>query len=447
MRTSLAVKIFLSFWLIHALIFVVLALAPDPGASARLIDRASDDGQLAAAFLEEAGPGACDRFLGAVQGRRHWQTALLAEGDRPACGVAIKADSATYARVVAGSSREGTVVETGGGSIVAITVPGPSGRLYKVVTVRPAGTADGRRRPPVPWGFLITSIVVSGVVCIVFARYLASPLQRMRAATHRLREGDLAARAAAGLEGRQDEIGDVVRDFDAMAERIESLVQAQRQLLSDISHELRSPLARLNVALELARRTSSGAAETHFARIESEAERMNDLIGRLLALSKAETVGQGYAEEFDLADIVRRVAEDARYEAHRGGKGVELSVQGKAILRGDPVLVASAIENVVRNAVRYAPPGSKVEVGMTAGDGPARVVVRDHGAGVPEAELERVFLPFHRVDASRDRESGGTGLGLSIAQRAVASQGGAVTAANAEGGGLEVVITLPLAAR
>jgi two-component system sensor histidine kinase CpxA len=444
MRTSLAVKIFFSFWLVHALIFVVLAVAPDPGAREAFLDRARDDGHVAASFFEEAGPQACARFLGAIEGRRHRRTVLLAEGDRPACGAAVEADPATYRQVVAEATPDGAVREAGGQRIAAVSVVGPSGRAYKAVSVRPSDAPDRPRRP-VPYGFLFTSIVVSGLVCVVFARYLASPLQRMRAATHRLREGDLSARAAAGVESRRDEIGDVVRDFDAMAERIELLMQAQQQLLSDISHELRSPLARLNVALELARRTAGDGAAAHLARIEGEAERMNELIGRLLALSRAETAGQRHTEEFDLAEILERVTDDAQYEAHRKGTSVGLSLSGKARLRGDPVLLASAIENVVRNAVKYAPPESQVEVTSTVGGGMARVVVRDHGAGVPEAELERVFLPFHRVDASRDRVSGGTGLGLSIAQRAIASQGGTITATNAEEGGLEVIVTLPLA--
>ncbi len=443
MRTSLAVKIFFSFWLVHALIFVVLAVAPDPGARDASLDRARDDGVLAATFLEEAGPAACTRFLHAVEGRRHRSTVLLGEGDRPVCGAAVDAGGDAYRKVVAGATSEGTVRAADGGRLVGLAVPGPSGRVYKVISARRAGAPEGRR-PSIPYGFLVTSIIVSGVVCVVFARYLASPLQRMRAATQRLKEGDLSARAAAGLEGRRDEIGDVVRDFDAMAERIEILMQAQRQLLSDISHELRSPLARLNVALELARRTSGEGAAAHLARIEGEAERMNDLIGRLLALSRAETAGQKYAEEFDLEEILQRVTDDAQYEAHRTGTSVELFVSGNARLRGDPVLLASAIENVVRNAVKYAPPDSKVEVTAGVSDGQARIVVRDHGTGVPEAELERVFLPFHRVDPSRDRVSGGTGLGLSIAQRAIASQGGTIRAANAASGGLEVVISVPL---
>jgi signal transduction histidine kinase len=301
--------------------------------------------------------------------------------------------------------------------------------------------------PPAPTGLLTTSIVVSGIVCLLLARYLASPLERMRAATRRLKAGDLSARAGAGFEGRRDEIGDVVRDFDSMAERIESLVQSQRQLLSDISHELRSPLARLNVALELARR-SPAHAEAHLARIERDAEQMNELIGRLLALARAESEdARKYVEEFALEEVIRRVADDAQYEAHRTGRSVEVAIDGEATLRGDPALVTSAVENVVRNAIRYTPPDTTVSVRASVAGDQAFIVVRDQGEGVPESEIEKVFLPFHRVGAARDRDSGGTGLGLAIAERAVVSQGGAIRAANAAGGGLEVTITLPLASR
>ena len=444
MRTSLALKIFLSFWLIHAVIFVVLALAPDPGANAMFIDRTRHDGQLAAWFLDREGADACVRFLRAVESRTLSRTALLASGDQPACALGPGLDDVAYERLIADASADGIVRSVGGRRSAAVTIRGPSGLAYKVVATLDPGASSGGR-PPAPYGFLVTAIIVSGVVCLLLAGNLAAPLRRMRAATGRLKDGDLSARAGAGFEARRDEIGDVVRDFDAMAERIESLLHAQQQLLSDISHELRSPLARLNVALELARRTSGGAAEAHLARIESEAERMNELIGRLLALSRAESVGSGaQAEEFDLEEVIQRVADDAKYEAHRTGKRVDVSVDGHAILRGDPALIASAIENVVRNAIKYTPPDSTVDVTATVTAGHAQIVVRDHGSGVPDANLARVFLPFYRVDGSRDRESGGTGLGLSIAQRAVASQGGTIRADNAEGGGLQVTITLPM---
>jgi two-component system, OmpR family, sensor histidine kinase CpxA len=447
MRTSLAVKIFLSFWLIHAVIFIVLGLAPDPGATAMVVDRVRYASQLAASLLERDGNDACARFLHAAEETTASKTVLFDEGDRPLCRLGPVTDDSTYGQLVAQAKPDGTVKSAGGRLSAAVTFRSSSGRGYKAAWIGPASASSGNP-PPVPYGFLGTAVIVSGIVCFLLARNLVSPLQRMRAATHRLREGDLSARAAAGFEQRTDEIGDVVSDFDAMAERIESLVRAQQQLLSDISHELRSPLARLNVALELARRTSSGDADTHFARIESEAEQMNEMIGRLLALARAEAARPAsHAEAFDLEDVVRRVTDDANYEARGTGKTVTLSLQGKATLHGDPLLIASAVENVVRNAVQYSPLNAPVEVTAAISSDAARIVVRDHGAGVPEGELEQVFEPFHRVDASRARESGGTGLGLAIAQRAVTSQGGTIKANNAEGGGLQVTITLPVVTR
>ncbi len=323
--------------------------------------------------------------------------------------------------------------------------------ILTLIHVGGGGRAPGRGGPGAPpprppYAFLALSIVVSGAICLVLAQNLTAPLRKMGRATRRLQEGDLSARAGTGLETRSDEIGEVVRDFDAMAERIESLMKAQQQLMSDISHELRSPLARLNVALELARRSCASGAEPHLARIGSEAERMNELVGRLLALARAESLGPlARTEHFDLAEVVRQVVDDAQYEAHRSNKQVVLDVRGHAALRGDPVLVASAVENVVRNGIKYTPPDSTVDVTVDADARQARIVVRDHGGGVPPAELEKLFLPFHRVDESRDRQSGGTGLGLSIAQRAIASQGGTIQASNTADSGLRVTITLPLA--
>ena len=443
LRTSLAVKIFLSFWLIHALIFVVLAVVPDPGENGWRVERARRGGELAVAMFERDPLSACRELLPAIEGRMGSRLELFDPNLRPLCGTSNP--SASDAHLLRDASAAGLLRKGDNRETVAVALRGPSGMTYKVLSARKENI-DPEDRPPVPYQFLATAIIVSGLVCLLLARYLVSPLLRMRQATHRLREGDLTARVGAGVGRRADEIGDVVRDFDAMADRVESLVSAQQQLLSDISHELRSPLARLNVALELARRSSTGA-EAHLERIAGEAERMNELIGRLLALSRAESRGdRGASEEFDLEEVVRRVASDAQYEAHRSSKRVELEVNGKATLVGDPVLVASAVENVVRNAVRYTPAGLGVRIRCDVDDREARVVVCDEGGGLPESELERIFLPFHRVDPSRNRESGGAGLGLSIARRAVASQGGTIRADNADGG-LQVTITLPLTNR
>ena len=171
---------------------------------------------------------------------------------------------------------------------------------------------------------LVAAIIVSAVVCFLLARHLASPLKRVRDASGRLASGDLTARAGAMVQPRHDEIGDLVRDFDAMAERLSLLVSTQKQLLSDISHELRSPLARLQVAVELARRKAGPDAEKDLNRIEAEGTRMNEMIGQILALARADSEKPAVSELFDLSDIVRIVANDTDYEAGQTGRAVQV---------------------------------------------------------------------------------------------------------------------------
>lgn len=303
-------------------------------------------------------------------------------------------------------------------------------------------------QPPlffIPTPVLVAAIVVSAAVCFLLARHLASPLKRVRDASARLASGDLAARAGAIVSERRDEIGDLVRDFDAMAERLNLLASTQKQLLSDISHELRSPLARLHVAVELARRKAGPDAEKDLNRIEAEATRMNELVGQLLMFARADSEKPAVTELFDLSDVVHRVATDSDYEARQTGRSVRVRHADTAVVRGDAALLASAIENVVRNGCRYTPPGTAVDIFLTVTHVHALVVVRDHGPGVPPQDVDRIFLPFHRVGASRDRESGGAGLGLSIAARAATVHGGSIRAVNAEGGGLQVTLEVPLA--
>ena len=296
----------------------------------------------------------------------------------------------------------------------------------------------------IPAPVVIAAVIVSAAVCFLLARHLASPLKRVRDASSRLASGDLEARACALMPRRRDEIGDVVRDFDVMAERLSLLVSSQKQLLSDISHELRSPLARLQVAVELARRKAGPDAEKDLNRIEAEGTRMNEMIGQILTLSRADSDRPAVSEQFDLAEIVRSVAADTDYEARRTGREVRVRHSEEAAVLGDAALLASAVENVVRNGCRYTPAGTSVDISLDATSTHGRIVVRDHGPGVPPGEVERIFLPFYRVSASRDRDSGGTGLGLSIAARAVKVHGGSIHAVNADGGGLEVTIVIPL---
>jgi signal transduction histidine kinase len=255
-------------------------------------------------------------------------------------------------------------------------------------------------------------------------------------------------RVAPAVGRRRDELADLARDFDRMAERIEALMTSERRLLRDVSHELRSPLARLHVALGLARQ-QAGDDQWALDRIEREAERLNALIGQLLMLARLESGALEPAREpVDLAAIVRDVAEDADFEVRSGRRAVRVTAMRECAAIGAPDLLRSAVENIVRNAVRHTREGTAVEVAMRA-DAPDRVViaVRDHGSGVPDELLPHIFQPFYRLGAARDRHTGGVGLGLTIADRTIRLHGGTVRAANAPGGGLVVEVTLPVESR
>jgi two-component system sensor histidine kinase CpxA len=347
------------------------------------------------------------------------------------------------------TDHDDVVLRSEGSTLAVIGIQTRGGRPFRAAARTLPGFGAVPVRPPVPWGPLGVTILVSGLVCFLVARYLAKPLQLVREASNRLASGQLQARAGPTGQKRKDEIGDLVRAFDSMAGRLEALVHAQSRILSDISHELRSPLARLSVALELARRKSGDVAASELDRIEIESDRMNELIGRVLALARTEQQPGAPTVSIDLHDLVEEVVADASYEARQQHKSVTFESAANPQVSGDPTLLASAIDNVVRNAVRYAPPDGTVEVTLAIDGEVALVVVRDHGPGVPSSDLERIFSPFHRVEPSRTRieSDGGVGLGLSIARRAIEIHGGTITAEHADGGGLRVAMRIPLDGR
>jgi two-component system sensor histidine kinase CpxA len=245
--------------------------------------------------------------------------------------------------------------------------------------------------------------------------------------------GDLAARAEMN---RRDELGELAETFNRMADRIQTLLAAERRLLLDISHELRSPLARLAVAVELARsgEDRGGALD----RIQKEADRLNALVGELLQVTRAEGDPASLRREpAPLGELVRDIVEINRIEANARGCELKLEVSGAATIEGEPELLRRAVENVIRNAIRHAPRGTAVEVTVRG----SSISVRDYGPGVPEQALARIFDPFYRCENDRDRSSGGVGLGLAIARRAVELHRGRITARNANPG-LLVEITL-----
>jgi two-component system sensor histidine kinase CpxA len=238
----------------------------------------------------------------------------------------------------------------------------------------------------------------------------------------------------------------LVKDFDHMAERLEILIGAQQRLISDVSHELRSPLTRLKLALDLGRGNSLGGDST-LDRIEREAERLSNLVGMLLTLSRLES-GDSVPDTsvVQLPDLLAEIAADVEIEAQSRKCSIELDRLPECWTEGNPELLRSAFENVVRNAIRYTEPGTAVRISATCDASEVRVVVRDHGPGVPDGELEKVFKPFYRVDTSRERRTGGVGLGLAIAERAIKLHNGKIGAENLKDGGFSVEITLPLAA-
>lgn len=294
---------------------------------------------------------------------------------------------------------------------------------------------------------LAAILIVSGIICYLLARYLATPISKLSQATHRFAAGDFSTRVSSEIGRRKDEISDLAVDFDYMAERIESLLTSQRTLLRDISHELRSPLARINVALELCRSRSGGESIKYLERIEQEAEALNELIEQILTLNRVEYgIGNCKKEEFDLNVLIDKIRNDADFEAGSLNRSVKIIQSEQCHIKGYIKLIRRAVENVLRNAVIYTAPETSVEISLKKvlqdGHSLAAITIRDYGPGVPEQETTNIFQPFYRISEGRDRKTGGTGIGLAIADAAIRLHGGSIRAINVPGGGLSIEILL-----
>jgi two-component system sensor histidine kinase CpxA len=289
----------------------------------------------------------------------------------------------------------------------------------------------------------IATLLVSAIVCFLLARYLSAPIRHLRAATRSIAAGDLGVQVSSLMGARRDELALLALDFDRMAERLRALLTSHRELLRDVSHELRSPLARLQIALGLARRPNANL-EQEFDRIERETARLDELIGEILSLSRLDDPARPLqAERVNLEELLETLAENVRLEAEPRAIRLQLAPGAPFEIRADRELLFRAVENVLRNAVRFSPDGGTVELAVERVAGSARIRIRDHGPGVPASVLGRIFEPFYCVAQARDRQSGGYGIGLAITARVAALHGGTVQARNAEGGGLEVEIRLP----
>jgi two-component system sensor histidine kinase CpxA len=322
--------------------------------------------------------------------------------------------------------------------------PGPrEGRLllsrvtddgaYRLVIFLPPPFRPLQFLPYFLW--IVLAVIVLGYLV---SMQIARPLRALRLAVERFGRGDLAARFGSS---RRDEIGELGRSFDHMAGQIETLLTAERRLLQDVSHELRSPLTRLGFALELAR--TARDRDAALARARKEADRLANLVDELLQLTRAE--GDPAArlhQPVALKALLRDLVEDCELEAQVKQVALVLRADQPVSVEGDPELLRRAVENAVRNAIRHAQEQSPVEISLELVGTELKIAVRDHGTGVPEDRLEDLFKPFFRVESARDRASGGVGLGLAIARRAVELHQGTIRARNASPG-LEIVIQLP----
>lgn len=323
----------------------------------------------------------------------------------------------------------------------------PEGRPYAVYTVN--RTPPSTILAPGPEGTalrLAAAALISALISYFLARSLATPLEALRRASRKIAAGDLATRVSRSMPARQDEIGQLAADFDAMAVRLEAMQLANRRLLQDVSHELRSPLARLSVALEIARKKGAGHIEAEIERISLESERLETLVNDVLGLLRESSDATSRLDEdIELNDLLTDLVDVVNYEVPEGKPGIAWTPAEPCVLHGDRELLWRAVENLLRNALRHTDPERGVQLTLEPSRKKSNVLitVRDFGEGVPEAELEKIFEPFYRVQESRDRGSGGHGLGLSIAANAVHRHGGTIEARNAPDGGLVAQISLP----
>lgn len=413
--------------------------------SPRLQPRVGDPfrmfGQEAVRIYEQTGRAGLAAYLNHLDQNLKNPSYLLDESGQELAG----RDVPEEVRAAALQITERRETNVGGQSYLVIQVQSDSHRRYIYLHASPEFLGGQLFGTPGRLALQILVVLLSaGLGCYLLARYLTSPLVQLRTATRQLATGDLSARIGETLSNRRDETTELGREFDRMAERIESLINGQRRLLGDISHELRSPLTRLNMALGVARRQAGDVAIKAHDRIEREAERLNELIGQLLLLTELESGDQSIKRDsIQMPVLLEYLVADAEFEARNQNRAVHLVIHSDVTITGDERLLLSAIENVVRNAIRHTAEGTAVEITLSQEPETALITVRDYGSGVPDESLPELFRPFYRVGDARDRNSGGSGLGLSITERAIHLHGGTVSAINAAGGGLVVSLRLP----
>lgn len=412
--------------------------------------------RAAAATLQFGGPEALRSLIN--EGRPHrLQLYAVDEDNQDLMGREVSPHLVEQARRVLASERERRVVElvkAANGHSYLMFIPTPNDEFGP-----PPGGMPGReprymkdRGGPKPLFFPTMPIAVALVASLVFALllawYFSHPIRHLKNAFNQAANGNLDQELEPVMSARNDELADLGRDFDAMTAKLRTLMESQRRLLHDVSHELRSPIARLQMAIGLARVQDKDKLELTLERIERESVRMDKLVGELLTLSRLEANVPGSMEEaIAIEAMLADMTNDASFEAEALGKRVESRIEGRVQVKGNPELLYRAIENVLRNAIKHTAPDTAVQfvAELDAVNKLLHLSILDRGPGVPEEEMDSIFELFFRSSRTKSN-SAGHGLGLSIARRIVEAHQGFIRAANRPDGGLRVDITLPFMA-
>ena len=446
---------FLWFWLaVLALFAIFLAsrlgtrLVPSTDVIPSFASRVADE---AAHAYESGGPQEFEQFDRGLVGKSGLELYLIDGYGKDVLSRPIPSDSLSIVRA---ARSDGRILSRYGlrSHSSSYKFTSPSGRPYILLVRAPFQLAkflDATAGGGLP--FFGVMLLMVTLFCLWLTHHIVAPIQGIQSAARMVAAGDLSVRAPVEISERHDELAALAADFDAMVERLGAFVRSQKDLLSTVSHELRSPLARVIMSLALLRNQSSSESEELLQRMERDVERIDTLMGQLLTLSRLETgLSSEGRDNVDLSQLVQEVVADGDFEARACGKSVRLQAEeGIVIEKADQQALRSACENIVRNAIRFTAPGSEVEVFLKtekmSASSQAVLSVRDYGPGVPGDLLQQIFQPFFRVKepSGSPRENNGTGLGLAIALEAIRQHRGTIIASNAIPIGLEVKIMLP----
>jgi signal transduction histidine kinase len=444
MKQSLYAKIFLWFCTTVAVTLIVtLAITAFLGSQPfgkRWMALTQDlYAHTAVDFYISGGNASLQRYLDKLAQSSTVQGQLLDDTDRDLLGRPISPDAS---EVLAQARRTGqssmrlarvwsaaSPVSSAGRRFTFVMVLHPSRQIFD-------GSFARSMLPRFAVGFLLVALC-----CLLLARHITRPILVLERAAKELASGSLAVRAMPQMKGRKDELARMAGAFDHMAERIQMLIQTQKEMLGHISHELRSPLTRIAVSLELLRRGENEPIE----QMQADLDRLNQMIGEILELTRIDLqYGVRVASErIDLDEVLKEIVQDASFEAHDRGQHITSDIDSQCTITGNLALLRSCFENIVRNALLYTTAGTAIRIVARCDTNLVQISIEDEGDGVPAVALPRLFEMFYRVPALSQRHPAGTGFGLAIAQRIVALHRGTISAANVDPHGLAIRITLP----